>query len=159
PGLGGADRSRRIDQTLDRAMWTGSGPEPAPTTGQQIEPGAGSWAASAEGNQPIARRRLHQAVPNVGVWSVDRVFGAFYGRLVAPTPFHHLPHQRNHMSEQAQPPQVQQVAEVVVDDSASSPTYSNFCRVTATPEEVILDFALNPQPFATGKHEVKANHR
>ena len=63
------------------------------------------------------------------------------------------------MSEQAQPPQVQQVAEVVVDDSASSPTYSNFCRVTATPEEVILDFALNPQPFATGKHEVKADHR
>ena len=63
------------------------------------------------------------------------------------------------MSEQAQPSQAQQVAEVVVDDSAASPTYSNFCRVTATPEEVILDFALNSQPFATGKHEVKANHR
>ena len=63
------------------------------------------------------------------------------------------------MSEQEQASQVQQVAEVVVDDSASSPTYSNFCRVTATPEEVILDFGLNPQPFAIGKQEVKANHR
>jgi hypothetical protein len=39
------------------------------------------------------------------------------------------------------------------------PAYSNFCRVTATPEEVILDFGLNPQPFATGRQEVKANQR
>ncbi len=35
----------------------------------------------------------------------------------------------------------------------------NFCRVTATPEEVILDFGLNPQPFATGRQDVKANQR
>jgi hypothetical protein len=47
----------------------------------------------------------------------------------------------------------------VVDDSATLPSYSNFCRVTATPEEVILDFGLNPQPFATGRQEVKANQR
>ena len=39
------------------------------------------------------------------------------------------------------------------------PAYSNFCRVTATPEEVILDFGLNPQPFATGRQDVKANQR
>src|SRR5262249_10833521 len=44
-----------------------------------------------------------------------------------------------------------QVTEVVVDDSATLPSYSNFCRVTATPEEVILDFGLNPQPFASGR--------
>lgn len=49
--------------------------------------------------------------------------------------------------------------EVVVDDSSTLPSYSNFCRVTATPEEVILDFGLNPQPFATGRQEVKANQR
>ena len=49
--------------------------------------------------------------------------------------------------------------EVVVDDSATLPTYTNFCRVTATPEEVILDFGLNPQPFATGRQDVKANQR
>ena len=55
--------------------------------------------------------------------------------------------------------QQQQQTEVVVDDSATLPSYSNFCRVTATPEEVILDFGLNPQPFATGRQEVKANQR
>lgn len=52
-----------------------------------------------------------------------------------------------------------QVTEVFVDDSATVPSYSNFCRVTATPEEVILDFGLNPQPFATGRQDVKANQR
>ena len=59
--------------------------------------------------------------------------------------------------EQTQPQQ--QTTEVVVDDSGTLPSYSNFCRVTATPEEVILDFGLNPQPFQTGRQEVKANQR
>jgi Protein of unknown function (DUF3467) len=59
---------------------------------------------------------------------------------------------------QPQQPQ-QQPNEVVVDDSATLPSYSNFCRVTATPEEVILDFGLNPQPFATGRQDIKANQR
>ena len=53
----------------------------------------------------------------------------------------------------------QQQTEVHVDDTGALPSYSNFCRVTATPEEVILDFGLNPQPFATGRQEVKANQR
>lgn len=57
------------------------------------------------------------------------------------------------------PQQQGQATEVVVDDSSTLPSYSNFCRVTATPEEVILDFGLNPQPFATGRQEVKANQR
>ena len=59
----------------------------------------------------------------------------------------------------AQNPPAQQQTEVVVDDSGTLPAYSNFCRVTATPEEVILDFGLNPQPFATGRQDVKANQR
>jgi hypothetical protein len=55
--------------------------------------------------------------------------------------------------------QVQQPTEVIVDDSGVTPAYSNFCRVTATPEEVIVDCGLNTQPFAEGRQEVKANHR
>ena len=61
-------------------------------------------------------------------------------------------------NEQKNQPQ-QMTTEVVVDDSGTLPSYSNFCRVTATPEEVILDFGLNPQPFATGRQDVKANQR
>jgi hypothetical protein len=59
-------------------------------------------------------------------------------------------------AHQAQTPQQ---TEVFVDDSNTLPSYSNFCRVTATPEEVILDFGLNPQPFAQGRQDVKANQR
>jgi hypothetical protein len=58
-----------------------------------------------------------------------------------------------------QDPQARQPNEVVVDDSRTQPLYSNFCRVTATPEEVILDFGLNSQPFATGRQVVKATER
>src|SRR5882757_2639151 len=62
-------------------------------------------------------------------------------------------------TEGAQAHPQQQATEVVVDDSSTMPSYSNFCRVTATPEEVILDFGLNPQPFATGRQDVKAIQR
>src|SRR5689334_21646221 len=58
-----------------------------------------------------------------------------------------------------QNPQVPQTNEIVVDDSGTLLTYANFCRVTATPEEVILDFGLNTQPFATGRQDVKARQR
>ena len=58
-----------------------------------------------------------------------------------------------------QNPQVQQTNEVVVDDTGTQPTYANFCRITATPEEMILDFGLNTQPFATGRQDVKASQR
>jgi hypothetical protein len=37
--------------------------------------------------------------------------------------------------------------------------YANFARVTATAEEVIIDFCLNAQPFATGRQEVKVSQR
>ena len=44
---------------------------------------------------------------------------------------------------QAQPQQ----AQIQVDDSKVVALYTNFCRVTGTPEELIIDFGLNPQPF------------
>ncbi|WP_435011409.1 DUF3467 domain-containing protein [Tundrisphaera lichenicola] len=58
-----------------------------------------------------------------------------------------------------QNPQAQQGPEVVVDDSDTLPSYANFCRVMATPEEVILDFGLNMQPFAPGPQNVQSVHR
>ncbi len=72
------------------------------------------------------------------------------------------PEQSVGMHPQVQPhqtPQVQQTTEVVVNDTGTQPTYANFCRVTATPEEMILDFGLNTQPFATGRQDVKASQR
>lgn len=52
-----------------------------------------------------------------------------------------------------QPVQVQ-----VLDDSASA-SYANFCRVTGSPEELIVDFGLNPQPVGVPKDPIKVNQR
>ncbi|HEX4085488.1 MAG TPA: DUF3467 domain-containing protein [Chthoniobacteraceae bacterium] len=45
-------------------------------------------------------------------------------------------------------------------DESSHATYSNLCRVTGTPEEVMMDFALNPNAFGRIVDEVvKIDHR
>ena len=38
-------------------------------------------------------------------------------------------------------------APVQIDDSHVVACYANFCRVTGTPEELIVDFGLNSQPM------------
>jgi hypothetical protein len=43
-------------------------------------------------------------------------------------------------------PQNDLVSQIQFDDSRVTATYANFCRVTGTPEELIIDFGLNPQP-------------
>jgi hypothetical protein len=41
---------------------------------------------------------------------------------------------------------------ISVDDSNAIACYANFCRVSSTPEELILDLGLNSDPYnATGK--------
>ena len=52
-----------------------------------------------------------------------------------------------------------QQAEVVLNDKEAHAAYSNFARVTATPEEVIIDFGLNPNPFLAGRQEVNISQR
>jgi len=49
--------------------------------------------------------------------------------------------------------------QVKMDDSRASAAYANFCRVTGTPEELIIDFGLNPQPFGVPTEPVMINHR
>ena len=45
------------------------------------------------------------------------------------------------------PPAVAKRPEVKFDDSKTIASYANFCRVTGTPEELIIDFGLNNQPM------------
>ncbi len=49
-------------------------------------------------------------------------------------------------SDASNAPQPRQ-PQIEIDDSKALALYSNFCRVTGTPEELIVDFGLNPQPF------------
>src|SRR5947209_12558995 len=57
---------------------------------------------------------------------------------------------------QAQP---QQAAQFSVDSSALSTAYANFCRVTGTPEELVLDFGLNTSMTPVQNEPVKLTHR
>jgi hypothetical protein len=54
------------------------------------------------------------------------------------------------------PPQRMQVE---IDDSKVMALYANFCRVTGTPEELIIDFGLNPQPFGMPTHPIPVTQR
>ncbi|MEC7566646.1 MAG: DUF3467 domain-containing protein [Planctomycetota bacterium] len=60
-------------------------------------------------------------------------------------------------SEQA-PAQQQRVA-VQVDDTSAQCNYANFCRVTGSPEELIVDFALNPQPMGVPAEPIQIKQR
>ena len=46
-----------------------------------------------------------------------------------------------------------------VDSSSLSTVYANFCRVTGTPEELVLDFGLNTQMAPTAGEPIKLTHR
>ncbi len=52
-----------------------------------------------------------------------------------------------------------QRVQVDIDDAGAVATYANFCRVTGTPEELIIDFGLNPQPFGVPTHPIPINQR
>lgn len=56
-------------------------------------------------------------------------------------------------------PQQQQRVQVQIDDSQAAAVYSNFCRVTGTPEELIIDFGLNPQPFGVPTSPIPVRQR
>ncbi|MCH7988129.1 MAG: DUF3467 domain-containing protein [Planctomycetes bacterium] len=51
-------------------------------------------------------------------------------------------------AEQPKAAQPQVGPQITLDDSNLVACYANFCRVSSTPEELILDLGLNPQPMA-----------
>jgi hypothetical protein len=54
---------------------------------------------------------------------------------------------------QAAPPRLE------VDDSKVVASYANFCRVTGTPEEMIIDFGLTSQPFEVPTEPIAVSQR
>ncbi|MCA9153793.1 MAG: DUF3467 domain-containing protein [Planctomycetales bacterium] len=55
--------------------------------------------------------------------------------------------------------QRQQPVQLQVDDSDAMALYANFCRVTGSPEELIIDFGLNPQPIGVPKDPIQVKQR
>ena len=56
-------------------------------------------------------------------------------------------------------PQDAPQVKITLDDTAAEASYTNFCRVTGTPEEIIIDFSLNPNPFTRQDQVVKVDKR
>lgn len=56
-------------------------------------------------------------------------------------------------------PEKQQRPQIQVDDSKVSAQYANFCRVTGTPEELIIDFGLNPHPMGVPAAPIPVDQR
>jgi hypothetical protein len=68
--------------------------------------------------------------------------------------------QEQNIAEASKPaPTATPQLELKYDDSARA-THSNLCRISGTPEEVIMDFALNPNAFGQLVNEpIKIDHR
>lgn len=49
--------------------------------------------------------------------------------------------------------------QVSVDASKAHAAYANFCRVTGTPEELIIDFGLNTQPMGVPSEPIEISER
>jgi hypothetical protein len=46
-----------------------------------------------------------------------------------------------------------------VDDTKAISCYANFCRVTGSPEELIVDFGMNAQPMGTNDRPIDITQR
>ncbi len=53
----------------------------------------------------------------------------------------------------------QQPKPIVVNDSEALSCYANFCRVTGSPEELIVDFGMNAQPMGSNDQPVDIKQR
>jgi hypothetical protein len=60
---------------------------------------------------------------------------------------------------QSQADAKRQQVRVEIDDSNVVATYANFCRVMGTPEELIIDFGVNPQPFGVPTSPIPVTQR
>ncbi len=61
---------------------------------------------------------------------------------------------------QAAPAQPQaQPGQIHVHDADAIALYANFCRVTGSPEELIVDFGLNPQPIGVPREPIMIKQR
>lgn len=52
-----------------------------------------------------------------------------------------------------------QVVHVEVDDSKTTSNYANFCRLSGTPEEVLIEFGLNSQPAPIKTQPIAVSQR
>lgn len=60
---------------------------------------------------------------------------------------------------EATPEPIPVQVQIPLEPANLQPLYANFARVTGSPEELVLDFGLNPQPFGGPSIPVKVSER
>lgn len=73
-------------------------------------------------------------------------------------------YERQVMAKQETPPTAQPVKQpaqqpITLDESKTISCYANFCRVTGSPEELIVDFGMNAQPMGSNDKPVEIAQR
>jgi hypothetical protein len=63
------------------------------------------------------------------------------------------------VAQSAQPEKQQTRPQIEVDESNLVACYANFCRVTATPEELLIDFGVNSQPSGVPTEAIAITQR
>jgi hypothetical protein len=58
-----------------------------------------------------------------------------------------------------EPTQQQQQPHIPITDDKAIACYANFCRVTGTPEELMIDFGLNKQPMGVPTEPIEITQR
>jgi hypothetical protein len=61
--------------------------------------------------------------------------------------------------QEASSPVAKAQPQLRIEDSKVVAAYANFCRITGTPEELIIDFGLNPQPFGPPAEPIAVTQR
>lgn len=69
------------------------------------------------------------------------------------------PQAKQQQQPQQQQQQQQASQQVQLNDANAIACYANFCRVTGSPEELIIDFGLNPQPVGVPKDPIEVKQR
>jgi hypothetical protein len=70
-----------------------------------------------------------------------------------------MPDEAKKTKPEGQPEAAQNAGQQTIEPDNLEPIYSNFARVTGSPEELVLDFGLNTQPFGATGTPVKVSQR
>ncbi len=57
------------------------------------------------------------------------------------------------------PPSPPPPVQIQINDVNAVADYANFCRISGTPEELLIDFGLNPQPVGTPTEPIVVTQR
>ncbi|MFV1964696.1 MAG: DUF3467 domain-containing protein, partial [Pirellulaceae bacterium] len=99
-------------------------------------------------------------------WETDRMSKAAEKTVEAPEEAaapeqaaEKAPEKAPEKAAEGQAQQQQQMVQVQVNDKEAMALYANFCRVTGSPEELIIDFGLNPQPVGIPRDPIDVKQR